>query len=59
MLQGFTKSPSHQSEESKNGLTYGACHLVTTTFAQWKIWPVTDTWGVARYHWGQLISVLV
>ena len=36
------------------GLPYGAHHLVTATFAQWQIWPVTDTWGVARgvvrYH---------
>jgi len=22
---------------------YGARHLVTATFAQWQIWPVTDT----------------
>ena len=27
---------------------YGARHLVTATFAQWQIWPVTDTWGVNR-----------
>ena len=29
-------------------IVYGACHLVTATFVQWQIWPVTDTWGVAR-----------